>query len=63
MAFDIDSDFNYVILTCSKCNNSIKVMIDRPRGVHKVGDAITKLDKYAKKKKWQRKPDICPDHK
>jgi hypothetical protein len=28
----------------------------------KVSDAIERLFSQAQKRKWQRDPDICPDH-
>lgn len=54
-------DFDHVTLKCSKCSSSIEVQISR-RGMTKVSDAIERLFSQAQKRKWQRDPDICPDH-
>lgn len=57
----ISTDYNDVILECSACNNSIKVQISK-RGSTRITDAINRASAEAKKRKWNRDPDICPNH-
>lgn len=62
MPLEVDmKNFEHVTLKCSKCRNSIKVLV-ASRGTSKISDAIDKVDKEARKRKWTRDPDVCPKH-